>query len=215
MAYDDGTLPMPYSQEAPTWPSAPQPPRAARPIRGVAQRRTPSAPGGCGLALAVIVAFLGGAVLATIITALLVAPRPLPPASTSHVTPVLTLTLTDAFFTDALNASDARGTLTQIQTHIQRDGSMTVSGTLRGAPVGNGQTATIVLAPGVSQGRITVTAISGSVGALPVPVFALDRIAGALNTQLAKSSAIQLGGGQQLTAQSITFADGKMTISYA
>ena len=215
MPYNEPTVPMAASQEAPTWPSAPIPPRAGSPGRPIIYQRPPTAARGCGLGLAVIVAFLGGAVLATIITALLVAPRPLPPATIDHTIPALKITLTDNFLTEGLNASDAGGLLDGIQTHIQRDGQLTVSGSLRGVAVGSGQTATFVFAPTVSKGRLTVEAISGSVGALPVPIPALSRIADALNTQLAKSSAIQLGGGQQLTAQGITFSDGQMTISYA
>lgn len=213
MAYDDATVPM-YNQggqgEPPTWPTTP-------PARGRIWRggRRPAAGPGCGVALAVIAAFLVGAAFAAILTAILVAPRALPPASSNHTTAALRLTLTDNFFDRGLTASSANGLLTNIQTHIQPDGQLKLSGQLRGVPVGSGQTATFVFAPTVSQGRIKVVAISGSVGALPVPAAALGQLATALNQQLAPASAVPIGGGQRLTVQRITFADGELTINYA
>jgi hypothetical protein len=210
MSYDDATVPMYNQGEAPTWPTTP--PARARVWRG--PRRPPASPG-CGLALAIVAAFLVGAAFAAVLTAILVAPRALPPATSNHTAAALKLTLTDNFFDQGLNASDANGLLTGIQTHIQPDGELKISGTLRGSPAGSGQTATFVFAPTVSQGRIKVAPISGSVGALPVPAAVLSRLAAALNLQLASASAIQLGGGQQLTVQRITFADGELTISYA
>ena len=210
MSYSEPTVPMYNQAEPPTWPTTPPSARrSSRPAQRVSSGQ------GCGVALAILAAFLVGAALAAVLTAILFAPRPLPPVTSNHTTAALKLTLTDNFLDEGLNASDANGLLNGIQAHIEPNGRLTVTGTLRGTPVGAGQTATFVFAPRVSQSRIQVTAISGSVGQLPVPAAALSHLADALNQQLASSNTIPIGGGQQLTVQGVTFADGEMTFSYA
>ncbi|HEX9037555.1 MAG TPA: hypothetical protein VF808_11260 [Ktedonobacterales bacterium] len=206
MPYDDATVPMQIPPEEPTWPSAPLPRRPAF--------RQTGSPQGCGLAFAMFGAFAVGMILATFITAILVAPRAMPSAPSQHGAAALRLTLTDDFFNRALSASDAGSVLTKIQSHIQTNGQLTIFGAISDLPVGNGQTALIVLAPTVSKGQLTVVAISGAIGGFPIPATALDRLTASLDRQLARASAISIGGGQRLNAQDIAFANGAMTISY-
>jgi hypothetical protein len=210
MAYDDATTPLPTSPDHPTWPSAP-PPRAwpvSRPTRQPSAFRP-----GCGGALAIIGAFIAGALLsALIITVLFVRP----PASATSASPTggaLRVTITDAFLNDAFKASSS-GALTDVQSHIHSDGTLTISGVLQGASFASGQTAVIVLEPVVSQGKLTVRAVSGSIGGVTLPGLALAPIATRVNEQLAQASQVSLGGRQTLAIQAVTFTNGEMTIIY-
>jgi hypothetical protein len=209
MNYDDATVPMPQPDDHPTWPVAgpSRPPRLA-PVSPTARRS------GCWLWLGVTGAFVAGLIVSAVIVGAALAPKAFSSTSASQTGGVLKVTITDTYLDKALNASEA-GSLAQIQAHITTNGELTISGVLQGTGAGAGQTAVVVLAPAVSQGAVIVQAISGSVGGFPLPGDALDSIASAANQQLTPGSSVSLGGGQRLTAQSVSFADGQMTIAYA
>ncbi|HEU0028373.1 MAG TPA: hypothetical protein VFQ25_14765 [Ktedonobacterales bacterium] len=205
MPYNDATVPIPPSPDHPTWPVS----RSGRPPRlpqtGVRV--------GCGLALAIIGSFVAGLILSALIFSPHTVPNALPSTPASK-TGVFKITVTDTFLNEALNAS-GNGTLSNIQTHIQPNGQLTISGIVHGAFIGSGQQGVVVLAPSVSQGKLVVNPVSGAVAGFPLPGLALDPIAKAVNQQLAQTSGFTLGNGQRMTAQSVSFGTGEMTISYA
>jgi hypothetical protein len=205
MPYNDATVPIPPSPDHPTWPvsragRAPRLPEAGRRI-------------GCGVALALLGAFVAGMILSALIFSPHTAPGALASTSASK-TGVFKITVTDAFLNQALNASGG-GALSNIQTHIQPNGQLTISGIVHGAFIGSGQQGVVVLAPSVSQGKVVVSPVSGAVAGFPLPGLALDSIAKAVNQQLVQTSGFTLQNGQRMTAQSISFGTGEMTISYA
>lgn len=205
MSYDDVTTPMPSALDHPTWPVM-GPTRASR-------RARPAPRAGCGLWLGVVGAFVAGMIVSAALFGAFFAPQALSSTPGAQTDGALKVTITDSFLRKALAASDNRS-LTNIQAHIQTDGRLTISGVLQGTVFGAGHTAVVVLAPAVSQGALTVTAISGSIGGFALPAIALTPIASAVNKQLAQGSRVSLGGGASLTARGIAFADGQMTISY-
>ena len=217
MTYEDATEPVRRNPNQPTWPASPTSPLPAQ----SRQSRLPvSRRPGCGVALAIVGAFIAGAALSALIVSALFTQAPAPVTSSSATGGALTVTVTDTFLNKALNdqtlnASGAGGYLTHVQTHIETSGQLTIAGTLQGVPFASGQTAVIALAPSVSQGKLLITPISGSVGGFALPALVLNPIASSVNQQLTQANAIPLGGGQQLTAQGITFTNGAMTISYA
>jgi hypothetical protein len=181
----------------------------------------PHAPGssrrlwlGCGLALALIAAFLLGVVVTSFVFSAWFLPAPPPAVASDPGGAALKITVTDTLLTDEMNAN-SNGVLTNIQTHIAANGQVSVSGILQGTLVGEGQTAVIVLAPRVSQGKITVTAVSGSVGGFLLPAYVLAPIASKVTTALSQSSSIPISGSQQLTVKGLTFTNGALTISYS
>ncbi len=220
MSYDDATVPMQSPPDYPTWPAQPPTPsRSSRSSRS-ARPSPPSRPAssglrGCGVALAIAGAFIAGMVISTLLGAVLFAQAPNPATSSSASGGALKVTITDAFLNEALNASSASGSLSNIQTHIQENGQLTISGTLQRTIIASGQTAVIVLAPSVSQGKLTVKIVSGSVGGFPLPGLALNPIVSSINQQLVKASRLSIGGGQHLTISGISFASGEMTLVYA
>ncbi len=211
MTNDDATIPMHAPQEYPTWPAQPPalPPNAARPARARASFRP-----GCGGALALIGAFIAGVAITALLFSAFILPDPVPATSKTPTDGALKVTITDAFLNEALNTSSASATLTNVQTHIQAGGKLTISGILQGTPFAAGQTAVIVLAPTVSQGQLSVKAVSGSIGGFPLPGIALNQIASSLNQQITQVSRPSLGGGKSLTVKALSFADGEMTIIY-
>lgn len=215
MSYDDATVPMQSPPGYPTWPAQP-PSRSSRPARpSPPARPTPSGLRGCGVALAVAGAFIAGVVVSALLVGTLFAQAPNPAASSSATGGALKVTITDAFLNQALNASSASGSLSQIQTHIQANGQLTISGVLQRTIVASGQTAVIVLAPSVSQGKLSVKMVSGSVGGLPLPGVMLMPIVSSINKQLVKADRLSIGGGQYLTIKGMSFANGEMTMAYA
>ncbi len=211
MTSDDATVPMHAPQEYPTWPAQPPtlPPNAAHPAR----MRTSFRPG-CGGALALIGAFIAGVAITALVFGAFILPNPTHAISQAPTDGALKVTITDAFLNEALNTSSASATLTNVQTHIQADGKLTISGILQGTSFISGQTAVMVLAPTVSQGQLTVRAVSGSIGGFPLPGLALNQIAASLNQQITQVSNPSLGGGKNLTVKAVTFAEGAMTIIY-
>lgn len=215
MSYDDATVPMQSPPGYPTWPAQP-PSRSSRPARpSPPARPTSSGLRGCGVALAVAGAFIAGVIVSALLVGTLFAQAPNPAASSSATGGALKVTITDAFLNQALNASSASGSLSQIQTHIQANGQLTISGVLQHTIVASGQTAVIVLAPSVSQGKLTVKMVSGSVGGLPLPGVMLMPIVSSINKQLVKADRLSIGGGQYLTIKGMSFANGEMTMAYA
>ena len=205
MNYDDATIPAQASPDHPTWPTSPtsRPPRQPRLAR----------PNGCALALGIVGAFVAGVILTALVFTFTAPKAPLS-TSTSQTGGALRVTITDTFLNDALNASGGDG-LSQIQSHIQSNGRLTISGVLQGTPIGSGETAVVVLAPAVSQGKLIVNPVSGSIGGFPLPGLALDSVASTVNQQLSQANSLSIGGGLNLSVKSITFTDGAMTISYA
>ncbi len=213
MTDGDATLPMQASSDYPTWPSPPSPSMGAPGSPGFS--RPPSSIWrGCGVALAVTGAFIAGAVIAALLVSALFIPAPTPATSSKPTNGALKVTITDAFLNEALKASSAGDTLSDVQAHIQSNGEITISGVLRGSIIASGQDTVIVLAPSVSQNKLTVNAVSASVGGVPLPALALTPITSSLNQRLAQASDPSIGGGQSLTVKGITFADGEMTIIY-
>lgn len=215
---DDATIPMqPLSPAAPptppTWPTEPPQPTRA-PSGPAAPKRATGFWRGCGLTLAFAGVFLVGMALSAILMALIFLPPLAPAASSPSPNALVKVTITDAFLNKAL-ANSAAGTLTNAQSHITADGKITISGVLQGVPVESGQTAVIVLEPSVSNGALTVTAVSGSVDGVPLPDYALSPITSNVNSQLGQTNVMSFGNGQQLTVKGVSFADGAMTIIYA
>ncbi len=212
MSYDDATVPMQSPPNYPSWRAQPPSPQSPQ---SPPSRLPASFWPGCGIALAVVGAFIAGAIISALIVGVLFAKAPAPATSSNSTGGALTVTITDTLLNKALNGSSASGSLTNIQTHIEANGQLTISGVLQGTLFGSGQTAVIVLAPSVSQGELTVKAVSGSVGGFPLPGLALNPIVSSMDQQLAKASSLSIGGGQSLTIKGISFANGAMTLTYA
>lgn len=200
MTPNDATVPMHSPPSHPTWPAA----RRVRPPR----------PAGCGLALGIFGAFVVGLILSALIFSPHTAPDALPSTQASQTGGVFKITVTDTFLNEALNASGGGG-LSNIQTHIQPNGQLTISGIVQGSFIGSGQPAVVVLEPSVGQGRLVVNPVSGAVAGFPLPGVALRSIASAVNQQLVRASGFSLSSGQRLSVQRITFGAGEMTLIYA
>lgn len=206
MNADDATVPMAQPGGYPNWPASgpSRPPSPARPARRL----------GCGVWLGVVSAFVAGLIVSAALSGALFAPSALPSTPASQTGGVFKIVVTDSYLDKALTDS-AVGSLGQIQAHIQSNGHLTISGVVQGNSVAAGQAAVLVLAPAVAQGALSVRAVSGSVGGFPLPGSALTAFASAVNQQLTQGASVPIGGGQRLTAQSISFAEGQMTIAYA
>lgn len=216
MANDEATVPMQAPSDHPTWPATPPSPlagaagssRSPRPLSQPFSMRR-----GCGVALLVAGAFIAGAIISALVFSALFLPSPSPATSSNPGNGSLRVTITDAFLNEALS-SNAGGSLSHAQAHIQSNGEITISGELQSVILFSGQNAVIVLAPSVVQNKLTIKAVSASVGGVPLPALALTPITSSLNQQLAQASAPSLGGGQSLTVKSVTFTNGEMTIIY-
>jgi hypothetical protein len=206
-SFNDPNTPYTPPLRKPTWPT---PPGRGAQAAGQAPRRGWL---GCGIALGLVAAFALGVIVTALAFSAFFLSAPAPVSSSNTSGAALTVTVTDKLLSEEARANSA-GLLAQPQIHISSDGSVTASGVLQGTPVGAGQTAVVVLAPRAEQGKITVTAVSGSVAGFPLPSIVLTPISSQMTSALAQASSISLSA-QNLTVQGINFANGQMTIAYA
>lgn len=209
MTPDDLTQPI-RQQSAPyaAWPT----PAAQRPPQSWQPRRS-----GRGRLWAVM-GFVVGGLLAALITLALVAPPPAPNAAAQTSGTALTVTMTDTLLTQAFSGSAQGGgvaTLSQARAHIQANGQIVISGVLQSAQLGAGSPVTLIAQPYVSNGVLAVKFLRVSIGGIALPTATLNTVRDQINQQLAKSSHISLGVGQALSVSGVSFADGKMTLTYA
>ena len=215
MSFDDATVPMQSPPHPPAWRAQPPAPQFHQSRQTPPSRLPNSLRPGCGSALAIVGAFIAGAIISALIVGALFAQAPAPATSSSSTGGALRVTVTDSLLNKALNASSASSALSNMQSHIGANGQLTISGVLQGTLFGSGQTAVIVMSPSVSQGKLSVKAVSGSVGGFPLPGLALTPIVTSMDQQLGKASSLSIGGGQRVTIKGISFASGEMTLTYA
>lgn len=208
MSPEEVTQPYYQSVEPRSWPqSAPsRPPRQTTRRAGMAS--------GC---LWAPLGFVIGAVVTGLLALALFAVSPTPVTPSASSDSMLKVTLTDALLTSELVAAQ-RGSgvgLASPRAHIQSDGRVVFSGTLKGTLVGSGATATITGQIYVRDHALAFKLINATVGGVAVPPVMLGPLVGQINAQLATTNHLAVGGGLALKVSGVNFTDGAMTVSFA
>ncbi len=197
-----------------------RPPRPTPPGRNIPRRRRTTRPlsqprAGRG-ALWGALGFIVGCILTTVVALALLAPSPLPSASGPATGSALTVTLTDTLLTQSLSSNMGAGAvaIVQPQAHIRANGQIVVTGTLQGSSPLAGSAVTVVTQPYVSQNTLAIRVLRASVDDFALPTAVFDGLLDQVNRQLVQSSRISFGVGQALVVTGVSFAEGKMTLSY-
>ena len=199
--YYQSVEPRPWPQSAPTRPPQQAPRRA-------------SMRWGC---LWAPLGFVIGAVVTGLLALALFAVSPTPATTSASNDSMLKVTLTDALLTSELVAAQRSSGvgLASPRAHIQSDGRVVFSGTLKGTLIGSGATATIIGQLYVRDHALAFKLINATVGGVAVPPVMLGALVSQFNAQLATTNHLPIGGGLALRVSGVDFTDGAMTVSFA